>query len=191
MHDDDYFSPAPSNWRPTAAKPAKAARSALSSCATARSLPKAGTAWSPATTRQPTPKLAPSRCLYRKRPLSSARLHPLRLQRTLPDVPVGRLLARIDASSLPTAAAEAAAIGFCDDELYSELNRHFNERSIVMEHRPMPAPWPLEHWSGNPARVALLTTANRCSLPPFPSRGNIAGAAPDHQRTHPDAERRR
>ena len=51
--------------------------------------------------------------------------------------------------------AEAAAIGFCDDELYSELNRHFNERSIVMEHRPLAGSLaPLEHWSGNPARIA-------------------------------------
>ena len=62
--------------------------------------------------------------------------------------------ARIGRIVFANSRAEAAAIGFCDDELYSELNRHFNERSIVMEHRPLPgALAPLEHWSCNPARV--------------------------------------
>ena len=61
--------------------------------------------------------------------------------------------ARIGRIVFANSRAEAAAIGFCDDELYSELNRHFNERSIVMEHRPLAGSLaPLEHWSGNPAR---------------------------------------
>ena len=63
--------------------------------------------------------------------------------------------ARIGRIVFANSRAEAAAIGFCDDELYSELNRHFNERSIVMEHRPLAGSLaPLEHWSGNPARIA-------------------------------------
>ena len=50
--------------------------------------------------------------------------------------------------------AEAAAIGFCDDELYSELNRHFTARSIVMEHHPLPdALLPLQRWASNPERT--------------------------------------
>ncbi len=45
---------------------------------------------------------------------------------------------------------EAAAIGFCDDELYCELNRHFLARRIVMEHHPLPdALLPLQRWAGN------------------------------------------
>ena len=49
---------------------------------------------------------------------------------------------------------EAAAIGFCDDELYCELNRHFLARRIVMEHHPLPdALLPLQRWAGNPKRT--------------------------------------
>ena len=50
--------------------------------------------------------------------------------------------------------AEAAAIGFCDDELYYELNHHSAKRRIVMEHHPMPDELlPLRHWANNPKRT--------------------------------------
>ena len=62
--------------------------------------------------------------------------------------------AHIDRIVFANSRAEAAAIGFCDDELYSELNRHFSARSIVMDHHPMPgALEPLEHWAANPGRI--------------------------------------
>lgn len=61
--------------------------------------------------------------------------------------------ARIERIVFANSRAEAAAIGFCDDELYSELNRHFSARSIVMEHHPMPeALRPLQRWAKNPER---------------------------------------
>jgi len=63
--------------------------------------------------------------------------------------------ARIERIVFANSRAEAAAIGFCDDELYGELNRHFAQRSIIMEHHPLPgALRPLERWSSNPDRVA-------------------------------------
>jgi len=62
--------------------------------------------------------------------------------------------ARIERIVFANSRAEAAAIGFCDDELYSELNRHFSTRRIVMEHHPMPdALLPLQHWANNPNRT--------------------------------------
>jgi len=62
--------------------------------------------------------------------------------------------ARIERIVFANSRAEAAAIGFCDDELYCELNRHFSARSIVMEHRPLPeALLPLQHWASDPART--------------------------------------
>jgi tRNA(Arg) A34 adenosine deaminase TadA len=62
--------------------------------------------------------------------------------------------ARIGRIVFANSRAEAAAIGFCDDELYSELNRHFTARSIVMEHHPIPhALEPLKCWAANPGRV--------------------------------------
>ena len=62
--------------------------------------------------------------------------------------------ARIERIVFANSRAEAAAIGFCDDELYSELNRHFTARSIVMEHHPMPdALRPLQRWASNPGRT--------------------------------------
>jgi guanine deaminase len=62
--------------------------------------------------------------------------------------------ARIKRIVFANSRAEAAAIGFCDDELYSELNRHFATRRIVMEHHPMPdALLPLRHWANNPERT--------------------------------------
>lgn len=63
--------------------------------------------------------------------------------------------ARIERVVFANSRAEAAAIGFCDDELYGELNRNFAERRIVMEHRPLAgALAPLIAWSGNPTRIA-------------------------------------
>ena len=61
--------------------------------------------------------------------------------------------AHIERIVFANSRAEAAAIGFCDDELYAELNRHFSARSILMEHRPLPgALIPLERWACNPNR---------------------------------------
>ena len=55
--------------------------------------------------------------------------------------------ARIERIVFANSRAEAAAIGFCDDDLYEELNRHFSARSIVMEHHPLPeALLPMQHW---------------------------------------------
>ena len=55
--------------------------------------------------------------------------------------------ARIERIVFANSRAEAAAIGFCDDELYEELNRHFSARSIIMEHHPMPnALQPMHQW---------------------------------------------
>ena len=62
--------------------------------------------------------------------------------------------ARIGRIVFANSRAEAAAIGFCDDELYCELGRHFTARSIVMEHHPLPgALVPLQHWFANPKRT--------------------------------------
>lgn len=62
--------------------------------------------------------------------------------------------ARIERIVFANTRAEASAIGFCDDELYSELNRHSATRRIVMEHHPMPdALLPLRHWASNPGRT--------------------------------------
>ena len=48
----------------------------------------------------------------------------------------------------------AAAIGFCDDELYGELCRSDRERQIVMEHRPLArAEAVLRDWANNPQRI--------------------------------------
>lgn len=62
--------------------------------------------------------------------------------------------ARIERIVFANSRAEAAAIGFCDDELYNELNRHFSARSIAMEHHPTPgALEPLERWAANSCRI--------------------------------------
>ncbi|AXS80082.1 nucleoside deaminase [Dechloromonas sp. HYN0024] len=62
--------------------------------------------------------------------------------------------ARIDRIVFANSRAEAAAIGFCDDELYSELNRHFSARSIVMEHHPLAGSLdPLTQWAADPGRT--------------------------------------
>ena len=49
--------------------------------------------------------------------------------------------------------AEAAAVGFCDDELYSELRLPHGERKIVTDQLEIPdANAPLRHWHENPSR---------------------------------------
>ncbi|MDR0776561.1 MAG: nucleoside deaminase [Azonexus sp.] len=59
--------------------------------------------------------------------------------------------ARIARIVFANSRAEAAAIGFCDDELYDELNRTCRERSIIMEHRPLPgALEPMRAWANDP-----------------------------------------
>lgn len=63
--------------------------------------------------------------------------------------------ARIERIVFANSRAEAAAIGFCDDDLYKELASHFSARRIVMEQHPMPgALAPLERWTANPDHVA-------------------------------------
>ena len=62
--------------------------------------------------------------------------------------------ARIGRIVFANSRAEAAAIGFCDDELYCELGRHFSARSIVMEHHPLPGSLlPLQRWACDPAHI--------------------------------------
>lgn len=62
--------------------------------------------------------------------------------------------ARIERIVFANSRAEAAAVGFCDDELYDELSRNFNKRSILMEHRPLPdAIEPMRSWAANPRRT--------------------------------------
>ena len=63
--------------------------------------------------------------------------------------------ARIERIVFANSRSEAAAIGFCDDELYCELGRHFSARSIVMEHHPLPeALDPLRCWAADPQRTS-------------------------------------
>ena len=62
--------------------------------------------------------------------------------------------ARIPRIVFANSRADAAAIGFCDDELYCEIGRPFPERSIVMEHRPLPGSLdPLRRWAADPGRI--------------------------------------
>ena len=62
--------------------------------------------------------------------------------------------ARLSRIVFANSRTEAAAIGFCDDELYCELNRQFSARSIAMEHRPLPgAIEPLRRWAEDPAHI--------------------------------------
>ncbi len=62
--------------------------------------------------------------------------------------------ARIERIVFANRRAEAAAIGFCDDALYHELQCDAAARRIVMEHRPLPgAADPLTAWAADPARI--------------------------------------
>lgn len=63
--------------------------------------------------------------------------------------------ARLERIVFANSRLEAAAIGFCDDELYEELSRSHAERRIVIEHRPMPSALaPLENWAADPDRIS-------------------------------------
>ena len=62
--------------------------------------------------------------------------------------------ARIERVVFANSRAEAAAIGFCDDELYCELSRKPSDRNLVMEQWSLPgALAPLQSWVANPARI--------------------------------------
>lgn len=62
--------------------------------------------------------------------------------------------ARIGRIVFANSRSEAAAIGFCDAELYDELSRDHTTRRIVMNHHPMPdALAPLAAWANNPKRT--------------------------------------
>jgi tRNA(Arg) A34 adenosine deaminase TadA len=63
--------------------------------------------------------------------------------------------ARLGRIVFANSRAEAAAIGFCDDELYEELTRGFGERRIAMAHRPLPgALQPMHDWALDPTHVS-------------------------------------
>ena len=63
--------------------------------------------------------------------------------------------ARVERVVFANSRAEAAAIGFCDDRLYDELNRHFSARSMVMEHLPLPGALdPLREWAAREDKIA-------------------------------------
>lgn len=62
--------------------------------------------------------------------------------------------ARIERIVFANSRAEAAAIGFCDDWLYDELQLPLAERRISMEHRPLPeAIETMQTWAACPQRV--------------------------------------
>jgi tRNA(Arg) A34 adenosine deaminase TadA len=62
--------------------------------------------------------------------------------------------ARVERIVFANSRAEAAAIGFCDDELYDQLTRACPERRIIMEHRPLPgALEPMLAWADDPGRT--------------------------------------
>lgn len=63
--------------------------------------------------------------------------------------------ARIERIVFANSRAEAAAIGFCDEELYQEIGLPLAERRIIMEHHPLPdALVPMQSWLNNPRRKA-------------------------------------
>lgn len=62
--------------------------------------------------------------------------------------------ARVERIVFANSRAEAAAIGFCDDDLYCELNLPLEQRQIRTEHHPLPgALLPLQQWFANPQRT--------------------------------------
>ena len=61
--------------------------------------------------------------------------------------------ARISRIVFANPRAEAAAAGFCDDELYDELRRPHAERRLVTIHLPVPgAAEPFRRWQNSPSR---------------------------------------
>ncbi len=61
--------------------------------------------------------------------------------------------ARIERIVFANRRCAAAAIGFCDDELYQELSLPLAERRIKMEYHPHPdALSPLQSWFNKPGR---------------------------------------
>jgi tRNA(Arg) A34 adenosine deaminase TadA len=62
--------------------------------------------------------------------------------------------AHIERIVFANSRAEAAAIGFCDDWLYDELQMPLAERRIRMEHRPLPgATEAMQAWTSCQHRV--------------------------------------
>lgn len=62
--------------------------------------------------------------------------------------------ARIGRIVFANSRTEAAAIGFCDDDLYSELSQAITNRRIPTTHHPLPgALQPLQHWFAKPGRI--------------------------------------
>lgn len=62
--------------------------------------------------------------------------------------------ARIQRIVFANTRAEAAAIGFCDDDLYCELSKSHAERSVPTEYLPLPgAADPLRNWLADPKHI--------------------------------------
>jgi tRNA(Arg) A34 adenosine deaminase TadA len=62
--------------------------------------------------------------------------------------------ARIERIVFANRRCDAAAIGFCDDELYCELGLPLAERRILTEHHPLADSLePLTTWVANPQRT--------------------------------------
>jgi len=62
--------------------------------------------------------------------------------------------ARVQRIVFANPRSEAAAIGFCDDELYRELRLPHGQRCIPTLHYPIPGGLePLRRWRENPERV--------------------------------------
>lgn len=62
--------------------------------------------------------------------------------------------ARIDRIVFANTRAEAAAAGFCDDELYGELRLPHGQRSVPTQHLPLPgADEPLKRWRNSPDHI--------------------------------------
>lgn len=62
--------------------------------------------------------------------------------------------ARVERIVFANSRAEAAAIGFCDDELYGELACEPCQRRIPMIHHPLPdALAPLRAWANDPTHT--------------------------------------
>ncbi|MDR2189137.1 MAG: nucleoside deaminase [Azonexus sp.] len=63
--------------------------------------------------------------------------------------------ARIPRLVYANSRTEAAAIGFCDDELYDQLRPDCGQRNIILEHRPLAGSLePMQAWADDPGRTA-------------------------------------